>query len=168
MKTLTQVSSLSSSIADVNGMYNNKRLPKGIHVVRADSKSARREEGMSNKEEGTPWGYLVIQHFAAINFEKALNEVELEGEFRPKCFIHRTISYKQNPNGKGLITEEKPSVSGLVFLQGETKELQDFLRKYYSRYHLVNNCMTGKPASIKDSIMRSFMQVIGNPLLLKQ
>ena len=36
---MTQVCSLPSSTADVNGMYDNKRLPKGIHVVGADENS---------------------------------------------------------------------------------------------------------------------------------
>jgi len=116
---MTQVSSLPSSTADVNDVYNNKRLPKGIHVIRSDEKSARKVEGMSESEvEGTSWGYLFIQHFAAEKFEKTLETVKLEGDFKPNCFIHRTITYKRKPNGKGVMKEEKPSVSGLVFLQG--------------------------------------------------
>lgn len=158
---MTQVSSLPSSTADVNDMYNNKRLPKGIHVIRSDEKSARKVEGMSESEvEGTPWGYLFIQHFAAEKFEKALETVKLEGDFKPNCFIHRTITYKRKPNGKGVMKEEKPSVSGLVFLQGETDKLKVFLQKNFPRYHLVKNCMDGTPASIKDSVMRPFMQVM--------
>lgn len=158
---MTQVSSLSSSTADVNDMYNNKRLPKGIHVIRSDEKSARKVEGMSKSEvEGTPWGYLFIQHFAAEKFKKTLETVKLEGDFKPNCFIHRTITYKRKPNGKGVMKEEKPSVSGLVFLQGETDKLKVFLQKNFPQYHLVNNCMDGTPASIKDSVMRPFMQVM--------
>ena len=158
---MTQVSSLSSSTADVNDMCNNKRLPKGIHVIRSDEKSARKVEGMSDsEEEGTPWGYLFIQHFAAEKFEKTLETVKLEGDFKPNCFIHRTITYKRKPNGKGVVKEEKPSVSGLVFLQGETDKLKVFLQKNFPRYHLVNTCMDGTPASIKDSVMRPFMQVM--------
>lgn len=129
---MTQVSSLSSSTADVNDMCNNKRLPKGIHVIRSDEKSARKVEGMSeSEEEGTPWGYLFIQHFAAEKFEKTLETVKLEGDFKPNCFIHRTITYKRKPNGKGVVKEEKPSVSGLVFLQGETDKLKVFLQKTF-------------------------------------
>ena len=158
---MTQVSSLPSSTADVNDMYNNKRLPKGIHVIRSDEKSARKVEGMSKSEvEGTPWGYLFIQHFAAEKFKKTLETVKLEGDFKPNCFIHRTITYKRKPNGKGVMKEEKPSVSGLVFLQGETDKLKVFLQKNFPQYHLVNNCMDGTPASIKDSVMRPFMQVM--------
>ena len=158
---MTLVSSLPSSTADVNDMYNNKRLPKGIHVIRTDKASARKVEELSNnKMEGTPWGYLYIQHFAAEKFETALETIKLTGDFKPNCFIHRTLSYKRKPTGKGVMKEEKPTVSGLVFLQGKTKELKDFLQNNFPQYHLVNNCMTGEPASIKDSVMQPFMQVM--------
>ena len=158
---MTQASSLSSSTADVNDTYNNKRLPKGIHVIRTDAESGRKVEEISiGKEEGTPWGYLFIQHFAAEKFEKTLEGAKLEGDFKPKCFIHRTVSYQRKPNGKGVAKVEKPSVSGLVFLQGETQHLRAFLQKNFQQYHLVNNCATGKPASIKDSVMKPFMQVL--------
>ena len=54
---MTQVSSLPSSTADVNDTYNNKRLPKGIHVVGTDEKSVPKVEGMSKSEDTeTPWG----------------------------------------------------------------------------------------------------------------
>ena len=158
---MTQVSSLPSSTADVNDMYHDKRLPKGIHVVWTDEKSAQKVEGMSISEETeAPWGYLFIQHFAAEKFDKNLKDCHFNGDFVPKCFIHRTISYKRKPNGKGVMKEEKPSVSGLVFLQGETEDLKAFLQKNFPQYHLVNNCMTGKPASIKDSVMKPFMKVV--------
>ena len=159
---MTQVCSLPSSTADVNNdMYNNKCLPKGIHVVGADKKSASKVGGMSiNEEPEAPWGYLFIQHFAAEKFDKILEEGNWEGDFIPKCFIHRTIGYKRKANGKGVVKEEKPSVSGLVFLQGETEDLKNFLQKNFPRYHLVNNCMTGEPASIKNSVMKPFMKVM--------
>ena len=158
---MTQVSSLPSSTADVNEVYHDKRLPKGIHVVWADKKSVQKVEGMSIREEtDAPWGYLFIQHFAAEKFEKRLKDCRFEGDFIPKCFIHRTVSYKRKPNGKGVMKEEKPSVSGLVFLQGETKDLKLFLQKNFPQYHLVNNCMTGTPASIKHSVMKPFMKVV--------
>ena len=158
---MTQVCSLPFSTADVSDVYNNKRLPKGIHVVGAEDKSASKVEGISYSEDAeAPWGYLFIQHFAAEKFEKMLGKECIEGDFIPKCFIHRTVKYRRNPNGKGVIKEEKPSVSGLVFLQGETQALKSFLQRYFPQYHLVNNCMTGKPASIKDSVMQPFMKVV--------
>ena len=158
---MTLVSSLSSSAADVNDKYNNKRLPKGIHIVEADDASDSKVRGMSkNEEEGAPWGYIFIQHMSAGSFEKKLESLKLEGTFRPKCFIHRTVRYKQKPNGKGVMKEEKPTVSGLVFLQGETNQLRTFLIHNFPHYYLVNDCSTGKPAVIADRQMRPFMRIM--------
>ena len=158
---MTLVSSLSSSAADVNDKYNNKRLPKGIHIVEADDASDSKVRGMSkNEEEGTPWGYIFIQHMSAGSFEKKLESLKLEGTFRPKCFIHRTVRYKQKPNGKGVMKEEKPTVSGLVFLQGETNQLRTFLIHNFPHYYLVNDCSTGRPAVIADRQMRPFMRIM--------
>lgn len=174
---MTQDSSLSSSTADVNGMYNNKRLPKGIHIVGIDGKSVLKvrevpvgeggehrtqdaEADSGKKGQDLPWGYIFIQHMSAANFEKTLDARKIVGGFTPRCFIHRTVQYKKKPNGKGIIKEEKPTVSGLVFLQGETEQLKSFLIRNFSQYFLVNDCSTGKPAVIADSQMRPFMRIM--------
>ena len=158
---MTQVCSLPSSAADVNDKYNGKRLPKGIHIVEADDTSDSKVGGMSkNEAEGAPWGYIFIQHMSAGSFEKKLESLKLEGTFRPKCFIHRTVRYKQKPNGKGVMKEEKPTVSGLVFLQGETNQLRTFLIHNFPHYYLVNDCSTGRPAVIADRQMRPFMRIM--------
>lgn len=189
---MTQVCSFPSSTADVNDMYNNKRLPKGIHIIGTDRESVTKVGGMSKNEEGfdknnykesaenegdsseqqdaalssekkkqeAPWGYIFIQHMSAGNFEKKLDSLKIDGTFRPKCFIHRTVRYKQKPNGKGVMKEEKPTVSGLVFLQGETNQLKSFLMHNFPQYYLVNDCSTGKPATIADSLMRPFMKIM--------
>ena len=174
---MTQVCSLPSSTADVNDMYNNKRLPKGIHIVGADKKSVSKVGGISKNEEeppnnlgeeteskkkepGLPWGYIFIQHMSAASFEKNLESRKIEGDFKPKCFVHRTVKYKKKSNGKGIIKEDKPTVSGLVFLQGETEQLKLFLIQNYPRYFLVNDCSTGKPATIPNDTMRPFMKIM--------
>ena len=163
---MTQVSSLPSSTADANDRYHDKRLPKGIHIVGADDESVskvggtpKNEEG-NNKEKELPWGYIFIQHMSAEKFEDRLETRKLEeGEFKPKCFIHRTTHYKKKPNGKGIMKEDKPTVSGLVFLQGRTEQLRSFLIHNFPQYYLVNDCSTGKPAVIADSKMRPFMKI---------
>lgn len=164
---MTQDGSLPSSTADINGMYHDKRLPKGIHIIGADEESVSKVGGISKNEEGKdkekqdlPWGYIFIQHMSAESFEKKLETMKLQGDFKPKCFIHRTIQYKKKPNGKGVMKEEKPTVSGLVFLQGETTQLKSFLIHNFPQYFLVNDCSTGKPAVIADSMMRPFMRIV--------
>ncbi len=179
---MTLVSSISSSTADVNGMYNNKRLPKGVHIVGADGESVSRVGELSKTEDGNgcqkpaetdskrecsakeetelPWGYIYIHHMSASSFEMNLGIRNIEGDFRPRCFVHRTVKYKKNPHGKGIVKEEKPTVGGLVFLQGKTEQLRTFLKHNYPQYFLVNNCSSGEPASIADSTMRPFMQIM--------
>ena len=167
---MTQVCSLPSSTANVNDMYNDKRLPKGIHIIGTDKESVSKVGGISQNEEGNetrkltdtglPWGYIFIQHMSAAVFEKRLETRNMEGEFKPKCFVHRTTIYKKKSGGKGIAKEEKPTVSGLVFLQGKTEQLRLFLIRNFPQYFLVNNCSTGKPASIADSVMRPFMKIM--------
>ena len=164
---MTLGSSLPSSTANVNELYHDKRLPKGIHIVGADNKSvpkvgevSKNVEEINHTEQELPWGYIFIQHMAAGSFEKRLETGKLEGDYKPKCFIHRTVHYKKKPNGKGIMKEERPTVSGLIFLQGRTKQLRTFLIKNFPQYFLVNDCSTGKPAVIADSKMRPFMKIM--------
>lgn len=158
---MTQVCSLLSSTADVNEKSHNKRLPKGIHVIETDPQSVSRVEDVSGSEVSeAPWGYLNIHHFAAEKLEKRLESEHFEGSYVPKCFIHRSISYKRKSCGKGVMKEQRPSVSGLVFLQGETEALQAFLKIHFPQYHLVRNCTTQRPASIPNSVMQPFMHVM--------
>ena len=84
------------------------------------------------------------------------------GDFKPKCFVHRTVRYKDKPDGKGVVKTERPTVNGLVFLQGATNQLRTFLKLNFPQYYLVNNCSTKKPASIPDSVMQPFMAVMQN------
>ena len=146
---MTQDCLNSPSTADVS-----KRLPKGIHVTGADDKSDPGVEGM-------PWGYLFIHNKTAQAFE---NEMKDYNEKNPNsaipCFIHRTLKYRQKNEKGGVKKELKPTISGLVFLQGKTKVLQAFLKNYYPQYHLVKDRCKGVPASIKDKVMQPFMTVL--------
>ena len=171
---MTQACSLTSSTAGVDNTHNGKRLPKGIHIIGAVNNTAPKVGGMPGTEEGNgrtraqelteattlPWGYIFIQHMAAGVFEKKLGRINAEGGFKPRCFIHRTLRYRQKPDGKGVTKEKVPSVSGLVFLQGTTPQLKQFLMQNFPQYYLVNNCSTGLPASIPDSVMQPFMAVM--------
>lgn len=156
---MTQDCSHPSSTADVNPCHS-KSLPKGINIIEADENSAPRVEVVSKSEEEAPWGYIFIRHYLVESFEKKLKTIRAEGKHVPNSFIHRTTDYKRKPNGKGVMKTEKPTISGLVFLQGETEQLTSFLEDYFPSYHLVNNCSTKVPASIKHSIMKPFMRVM--------
>lgn len=156
---MTQDCSHPSSTADVNPCQS-KSLPKGINIIEADENSAPRVEVVSKSEEEAPWGYIFMRHYLVESFEKKMKTLRAEGEHVPNSFIHCTTDYKRKPNGKGVMKTEKPTISGLVFLQGETEQLTSFLEDYFPSYHLVNNCSTKVPASIKHSIMKPFMRVM--------
>lgn len=115
-----------------------------------------------------PWSYLFIRKRDAENFSL---KAETEGGFR--TFIHRTIvtdatgkSEKGKPNGSAQdreanngTTEGRPTISGLIFIQGKTKVIRKYLWERFPQYHLVNDCSTRKAAVIPDSVMQPFMRI---------
>lgn len=117
-----------------------------------------------------PWSYLFIRKRDAEYFSL---KAETEGGFR--TFIHRTIvtdasgkSEKVKPNGSAQdreasngTTEGRPTISGLIFIQGKTKVVKKYLWERFPQYHLVNDCSTRKVAVIPDSVMQPFMRIAG-------
>ena len=166
---MTQDCLNSPSTADVS-----KRLPKGIHVIGAEKLSDPSVEEMSRRKrikkkedpstDPTSWSYLFILHMAAKGLEKWLEEFNADEKNKTKqpYFIHKTFrySYKDEERQRGVKKTLEQSVSGLVFLQGTVNDLQEFLKKNFPQYHLVNDRSLGRPASIKDSIMQPFMNVM--------
>lgn len=119
-----------------------------------------------------PWSYLFIRKRDAEYFSL---KAETEGGFR--TFIHRTIitdesgkPTKGEPNGSvqdreagngTTATEGRPTISGLIFIQGKTKVIKKYLWERFPQYHLVNDCSTRKAAVIPDSVMQPFMRIAG-------
>lgn len=115
-----------------------------------------------------PWSYLFIRKRDAEYFSL---KAETEGGFR--TFIHRTIitdasgkSEKGKPNDSAQdreasngTTEGRPTISGLIFIQGKTKVIKKYLWERFPQYHLVNDCSTRKAAVIPDSVMQPFMRI---------
>lgn len=67
---MTLVSSLSSSAADVNDKYNNKRLPKGIHIVEADDASDSKVRGMSKMKRKGHLGDIFYSTYVGWQFRE--------------------------------------------------------------------------------------------------
>ena len=109
----------------------------------------------------TSWSYLFILHMAVKGLEKRLKDFNAD-ETKQPFFIHKTFrySYKDKEREQGVKKTLEQSVSGLVFLQGTVKSLQEFLKTHFPQYHLVNDRSLGRPASIKDSVMQPFMNVM--------
>lgn len=77
-------------------------------------------------------------------------------EERFTVFIHKTTVHHKKSHIK---TEEKPTISGLVFVQGRTDDIQEFLHNHIPNIYLVKDCSTGKPAIISNKVMSAFMQL---------
>lgn len=115
-----------------------------------------------------PWSYLFIRKRDAEYFSL---KAETEGGFR--TFIHRTIvtdasgkptkckpnSSAQDREASNGTTEGRPTISGLIFIQGKTKVIKKYLWERFPQYHLVNDCSTRKAAVIPDSVMQPFMRI---------
>lgn len=126
------------------------------------------ESTRDQSQAPAPWSYLFIRKRDAEYFSL---KAETEGGFR--TFIHRTIvtdasgkSEKGKPNGSAQdreasngTTEGRPTISGLIFIQGKTKVIKKYLWERFPQYHLVNDCSTRKAAVIPDSVMQPFMRI---------
>lgn len=130
--------------------------------------STDREPTRDRSQVPAPWSYLFIRKRDAEYFSL---KAETEGGFR--TFIHRTIitdesgkPTKGKPNGSAQdreagngTTEGRPTISGLIFIQGKTKVIKKYLWERFPQYHLVNDCSTRKAAVIPDSVMQPFMRI---------
>lgn len=70
-----------------------------------------------------------------------------------------TTSDNQEIKPTGKPTEGRPTISGLIFIQGKTKVIKKYLWERFPQYHLVNDCSTRKAAVIPDSVMQPFMRI---------
>lgn len=130
------------------------------------------ESTRDKSQAQVPWSYLFIRKRDAEYFSL---KAETEGGFR--TFIHRTIitdasrkSTKGKPNGSAQdrevsngttasASQGRPTISGLLFIQGKTKVIRKYLWERFPQYHLVNDCSTRKAAVIPDSVMQPFMRI---------
>lgn len=161
---MTLDSSFNSSAADENIRQENGCFPKGIYVTDSDCKSAsgieevsaRKQPNLSPSAQSTSWSYLFLHNMKVDKFEQ---QVRKDGRYR--CFIHRTYQYQpRNEYNQGVKRAYKPTISGLVFMQGEASELQSYLDEQFSPYHLVKDRTTGVAATIPDAQMQPFMRMM--------
>ena len=143
-------------------------------------------EHASRQDSGNlPWGYVYIPHGRVERFLELIEYIAAQGEFTPPTFVHRSPrrdkkseqktspqSSKKKPksaknSGKSSSDSEPQdplTVSGLVFLQGETRNLERFLMDNFPMIYLVKDCATNRPASIPQSQMKPFMDLMkSNP-----
>ena len=175
---MKQDCTISQSTADETKRFQtseNNEFQEGTHVsepdemtgsaikkcsqVNKETETEKENESIpevppSNKDNCTSWSYLFVHN------QKVKSIEELLKKDRVTHFVHKTIKYVPRHRTRGGMCEvETPSVSGLIFLQGNPKTLQDYLDKNIKPYKLCKNCSTGKVATIPCNQMEPFMRV---------
>lgn len=139
--------------------HTEVRIPRGINISEPEHPGPEVEVYASAKMQEdeavqTSWCYLFIHHTKVDTFTARLDRDKM------RYFIHKTVTYQRDKQTRGIHAIEKPTVSGLVFLQGTVRMLQNYLAVNHPTYHLVNNCSTRLPAVITNRIMEPFMRVL--------
>ena len=177
---MKQDCTVSQSTADEIKSFQateSKGFPEGTHVSEPDEmtgsaikkcsqvskKTETEKENESipevvpsndDKDNCTSWSYLFVHNQKVKSIEEQLKK---DGVTH---FVHKTIKYVPRHRNRGGMREvETPSVSGLIFLQGDPELLQDYLDKNIKPYKLCKNCSTGKVATIPCNQMEPFMRV---------
>lgn len=168
----TNVANGEKTLSGINAIEQGESCPRLL--VHPDgpqkelTQNTDKEAIHDQSQAPAPWSYLFIRKRDAEYFSL---KAETEGGFR--TFIHRTIvtdasgkSAKGKPNGSAQdreasngTTEGRPTISGLIFIQGKTKVIRKYLWERFPQYHLVNDCSTRKAAVIPDSVMQPFMRI---------
>ena len=99
------------------------------------------------------WCYLFIHH---MKVRIVQDRFERDGMFR--TFVHKTVIYSRIKDKK--ISTEKPTISGLIFIQGEVNAIRRYLFTSFPWLHLVKDCSTGEIAVIPNIVMEPFMRVL--------
>ena len=155
---MKQDCTISQSTADETKSFQtseNNEFPEGAHVPEPDIMTGSAIKKCSLvKNNCTSWSYLFVHNQKVKSIEEQLKKDGLTH------FVHKTIKYVPRHRNRGGRREvETPSVSGLIFLQGDPKTLQDYLNKNVNSYKLCKNCSTGKVATIPCNQMEPFMRV---------
>ena len=156
------------------------KLPNGIRIESAqDNESTATVATLpaTTYDASTSWGYVYITHGRVERFLQELEWIKAHGVAVPVTFVHRSPRTKsgltsdnkpksRSRQPKKSEEQEKPSkplpltVSGLVFLQGDSKTLQDFLSKNITNVYLCKDCATKCPAVIPDAQMKPFIELM--------
>ena len=155
--------------------------PKIPVSVQSEGSLCPHSPSLPKEPDQQSWGYVYIPHGRVERFLELIEYIAAQGEFTPPTFVHRSPrrdkksspkSPKKKPQSapRSNTSSDNPeqldplTVSGLVFLQGETRELERFLIDNFPMIYLVKDCATNRPASIPHAQMKPFMELMkSNP-----
>ncbi len=125
---MEQDCTVSQSTADETKRFQtseSNEFPEGTHVSEPDEMigsaikmcSQVNKEAETETDNCTSWSYLFVHNQKVKSIEEQLKK---DGVTH---FVHKTIKYVPRHRNRGGMREvETPSVSGLIFLQGDPKK----------------------------------------------
>lgn len=99
------------------------------------------------------WCYMFVHH---TKVQLIKNRIESETPY--SVFIHTAIVKNASATSSDL--ETKPTISGLIFIQGDVADIKKYLQENFTGLYLANDCATGETAVIRDSVMQPFMKLM--------
>ena len=131
----------SGAQSKAKGKFDN-----GVEAV-----SAPEEKNCTYAEERESWSYMFIHHRKVDMVSRILEKKNYP------VFVHKSIVETREENS--LQRNERQTIPGLLFVQGDGEEIQKFLKESYTGLYLVKDCSRGEIATIPDSVMQPFMQI---------
>ena len=132
----------------------NQELCSTTDMKNTNTENIEKTSGQREKYSPVSWSYLFIHHTKVMSCEEQLKKDGLT------YFVHKTIKNVPRHRNRGGMREiEKPTVSGLIFIQGNPDKIQAYLNVKMPSHKLCKNCSTGKVATIPCNQMEPFMRV---------
>lgn len=119
-------------------------------ITEPDTHSGSGKGEMRSSANVSSWCYLFVHRSRADRVREMLS-------VHFPTFIHTSIYYRRE--GKHVRKDERPTISGLVFVQGDSRQISNFLHDNFFGLYLVKDCSSGRTATISDHIMQGFMRV---------
>lgn len=101
-------------------------------------------------EKEQSWCYCFVFYSQIGVIEKKISE-----EFR--TYIHKSITYKREKHG--VKQKERPTIPGLIFIQGIPSRIEAYLKDNIPNVYLSKDCVSHKAAVIPHHKMQAFMRI---------
>ncbi|MDR0940271.1 MAG: transcriptional regulator [Mediterranea sp.] len=109
-------------------------------------------QAQERESTSTSWYYLFVHHKKMDRVRQLLEREAYE------VFVHTSIVYCK-ADRRRVRKEERPTISGLLFVRGDLDGIRRSLSQNFFGLYLVKDCGTGLTACIADSVMQPFMRL---------
>lgn len=118
------------------------------------------EQSFSDRKTGlSERGVLTESNWVFLfTHRRSIDEVDRKLRERFETFVHRSIVYQRRAKGK-VTKKELPTISGLIFIHGDVKEVKSYLGEYFPALNLTKDYASGRVAEISDREMSYFMKL---------